>query len=63
MTKNIPKDIQINVEDQIERQGMAAYKVEDGEVFVFTKAILATLLKNAAKTGRVILFMKTGPTA
>jgi len=56
-------DINQDVEAQIEAQGMAAYKVSDGEVFVFTKEILASFLEASQESGRVIVFIKTRPTA
>lgn len=52
-----------NIEAQIESQGMAAYKVTDGEVFVFTTKTLETFLESSKKTGRLVVFIKTGAVA
>ena len=56
-------DINEDVEAQIAVSGVAAYKVSDGEVFVFTKEILAGLLEASQESGRVIVFIKTRPSA
>ncbi len=56
-------DVNEDVEAQIEVQGMAAYKVSDGEVFVFTTEILAGFLEASQESGRVIVFIKTRPSA
>jgi hypothetical protein len=52
-------DIAADVEAQIEAQGMAAYKVSDGEVFVFTTKTLESFTEASQKTGRVVVFIKT----
>ena len=56
-------DINQDVEAQLQAQGVAAYKVSDGEVFVFTKETLQGLLEASQESGRVILFIKTRPSA
>ncbi len=52
-----------DVEAQIAAQGVASYKVSDGEVFVFTSAVLEGFLEAAREKGRVIVFVKTRPSA
>ena len=52
-------DLSEDVELQINQQGVASYKVSDGEVFVFTTAILEKLLKASNKDGQVAVFVKT----
>lgn len=49
--------------EQIEQQGTACYKVDDGEVFMFTTATLEKLLARSQETGKVIVFIKTRATA
>ena len=48
-----------NLEEQLRMQGVASYRVDDGEVFVFTKETLETLLESARERGRVIVFVQT----
>lgn len=50
-----------DIEFQIQQQGAASYKVEDGEVFVFTVATLEKLLCKAHESGKgqCIVFVKT----
>lgn len=54
-------DLIQDVELQIQQQGVASYKVSDGEVFVFTTATLEKLLQVSQKSeqGRAIVFVKT----
>lgn len=52
-----------DIELQIQQQGLASYKVDDGEVFVFTTAILEKMLETSRKEGKVIVFIKTRPGA
>jgi hypothetical protein len=58
MTDALAEDIKM----QIETQGVASYKVSDGEVFVFTSALLEKLLEKSREQGRVVVFVKTRPT-
>jgi hypothetical protein len=44
---------------QIESQGVATYKVKDGEVFVFSVAMLEKLYKAAQETGKAVVFVKS----
>lgn len=58
-------DIVKNIEGQIEQQGVALFKVKDGEVLVLTTSSLEKLLE-ISKThpdGRVIVFIKSPGTA
>ncbi len=50
-----------DVEFQIKQQGVASYKMVDGEVFVLTTATLERLLTKAIESGkgRCVLFVKT----
>lgn len=48
-----------DIEVQIENQGVASYKVDDGEVFVFTTKLLEKMLETSRKEGKVIIFVKT----
>lgn len=48
---------------QLENQGVASYKVDDGEVFVFSTAILEKMLEQSRAQGKVIVFVKTRPGA
>jgi hypothetical protein len=50
-------------EYQLETQGIATYKVSDGEVFVFSTALLEKLLKQSQAQGKVIVFVKARPKA
>lgn len=56
-------DIPQEVEDQIERQGVAAFRVKDGEVLVFTRKTLTKLLKASENAERAIVFVKHRPRA
>ena len=55
-------DLHDDIEVQIESQGVASYKVDDGEVFVFTTQLLEKMLEQSKAQGRVIIFVKTRPT-
>jgi hypothetical protein len=50
-------------EYQLDTQGVATYKVSDGEVFVFTTALLEKLLEQSRGRGKVIVFVKARPQA
>lgn len=52
-----------HLEVQIEREGVAVAKVDDGEVFVFTEGVLERLLLRARANGRVMVFVKIGKLA
>lgn len=56
-------DLGEEVAMQIEQQGVASFKVDDGEVFIFTKETLEKLVVAAEKEGKVVLFVKTRATA
>lgn len=52
-----------DVEQQIQMQGVAAYKVSDGEVFVFTAQLLEQLLEKAKEgDGRTVVFIQSRQT-
>ena len=57
------------VEDQLRAQGCGCVRVGDGQVFVFTRAILEKLLAAAIEYGETnddelaMLFVKSGPAA
>ena len=50
---------------QIESQGAACVRVEDGHVFIFTRALLEELLAKAIESGedKAILFVRSGAVA
>jgi hypothetical protein len=48
-----------DVVEQLKMQGVASYKVKDGEVFVFSREMLTHLLAKAQESGKVVLFVKT----
>lgn len=50
------------IEDQLQRQGVASFRVDDGHVFVFTTETLEQLLKDA-EDGRILVFVKRGVVA
>ena len=52
-----------DIEMQIENQGVASYKVDDGEVFVFTTKLLEKMLEQSKAEGKIIVFVKTRPGA
>lgn len=52
-------DLTEDIEYQLKAQGVASYKVDDGEVFVFSTAVLEKLLEQSKDKGRVIVFVKT----
>jgi hypothetical protein len=52
-----------DIEVQLKTQGVASYKVDDGEVFVFSTAILEKMLEQSRDQGKVIVFVKTRPGA
>jgi len=56
-------DIADDVEYQLKTQGVASYRVSDGEVFVFSTATLEKLLEQSRTAGKVIVFVKTRETA
>jgi hypothetical protein len=59
MSSGLSEDIEM----QLKTQGVASYKVDDGEVFVFPTATLEKLLEASKKEGKVIVFVKTRPGA
>lgn len=59
MSEGLGDDVAV----QLESQGVASYKATDGEVFVFTTAILEKMLETSRKEGKVIVFVKTRPGA
>lgn len=49
---------------QIEQQGVASFRCEDGQVFVFTIATLERLLVAAHENGgKALVFVKAGATS
>lgn len=52
-----------DIEMQLKQQGVASYKVDDGEVFVFSTAMLEKMLETSREQGKVIVFVKTRPGA
>jgi hypothetical protein len=63
---DIPEtDLGDEVMEQIKQQGTASFKVADGEIFVFTTKTLETLLARSIESGdgKVLVFVKTRPTA
>ncbi len=58
-------DLDQVTEAQLEAQGVACYRVSDGQVFVFSEAVLAELLTKAREsgTGKAILFVRRGAEA
>ena len=57
MSEGLIDDIAV----QLEQQGVASYKVGDGEVFMFTTAILEKMLEQSRAQGKVVVFVKTRP--
>ena len=52
------------VDQQIEQQGTASFKVKDGQVFVFTTSTLEALLAASIENGgKAIVFVKSGVAA
>jgi hypothetical protein len=58
-------DIENDMEFQISQQGVATYKVKDGEVFVFTTEMLEDLLAKSIESGvgKALVFVKSRPRA
>ena len=48
-----------DMEMQLKTQGVATYKVDDGEVFVFSTETLQKLLDKSKDSGHAIVFVKT----
>ncbi len=54
-------DLQEDISMQLDTQGLACYRVNDGQVFLFTKRVLLKLLETAEKSDHAVLFVKSRP--
>jgi len=46
---------------QLDSQGLACYRVKDGQIFLFTRAVLLKLLEKTEKADHAVLFVKSRP--
>lgn len=51
------------IKDQLKSQGVASFRVKDGQVFIFSLKTLEKLLKAAQEDGRAMVFVKKGAEA